>query len=306
MLFVESINQRITTRFRRRLESWIKEGVSLSQMEEWSDYKYHTIRAEIVANGGYEGYDWEKAAERAEEMRKKKWNGKIKGNRDIQAYIISKLELGWSPAVIAGRAVKVGLINSLSKDTIYSWIYSEEGQALGLSQYLDSGRKSKGKRAVQIERQKTETEDVPEFGEWQADTIVFNGASTRVAVFLETRSRYVVIKRIEEDIAVSMRVLWEGVSHGIAICSSLTVDMGREFKLFHDLDIPVKIAGAGWEKGAVERVNRQLRRLGLGRGVIPTDELIERVQNQLNSTPRKSLEFETPEEVFVRCNQDYL
>lgn len=302
MLFSEQINQRITTRFRRCLHSWIQEGVTLAQMAEWSDYKYHTIRREILENGGYSGYDWESAANRAEEMRKKKWNGKICGNRDLQGYIISKLKLGWSPAVIAGRAKKVGLVTSLCADTIYTWIYSDEGQALGLSQYLDSGKKKKTTRAKVLERMKTETEATPEFGEWQSDTIVFNGTSTRVGVFIGTYSRYVVLRRIEEDIATSMLDVWEGVSRGVAVCSSLTVDLGREFSYFSSLPY-VRFAGMACEKGAVERVNRQLRRLGLDRNAHPTDELVEHVQNLLNSTPRASLDFATPEEVYISLTQ---
>lgn len=309
MYFTEPIaNQRVTPRFRRYLKNRLREGYSLYWIAQDSGYLYNTIRYEVEQNGGVEQYDPDRACERAEQLRYREKKGKIQQNRDLQAYIVECLEKGWSPKVIAGRAVRLGLVTSLSKDTIYAWIYSEQGQDLGLSHYLDSGKKKKGTRAVCLERQKTELTPQPEFGEWQADTICFNGRSTRVAVLLETRSRYVRLQRIEEDMCTSMTQFLEDEVRrfGVSMFSSLTVDMGREFKGISFEEFEVKVAGAGWEKGAVERVNRQLRRLGLSRWATPTDALIEEVETRLNQTPRESLDYETPEEVFLRLYKERL
>lgn len=92
---------------------------------------------------------------------------------------------------------------------------------------------------------------------------------------------------------------------------SITYDRGNEFSLWKmiedDLDIEIYFADARspWQRAVNENTNGRLRRVfpkGFGFATITQSELDDVVKT-MNHTPRKSLDWQTPAEVFKdkRC-----
>ena len=66
--------------------------------------------------------------------------------RLVRNYIVEKLEIGWSPELIAGRLPKDPPGKSISQETIYQWFYREARSLIG---YLArQGRKRKRRKGA--------------------------------------------------------------------------------------------------------------------------------------------------------------
>ena len=93
------------------------------------------------------------------------------------------------------------------------------------------------------------------------------------------------------------------------LCKTLTLDNGTENVLHEEITqtCALKIffahAYSPWERGANEHVNGLLRRR-FPKGIDfrqLTDEDVHREVNRINKTPRQSLNYQTPEQVFFKA-----
>ena len=66
--------------------------------------------------------------------------------------MIDRLQEGWSPEQIAGRLKFEGHANTVSHETIYSYVYSPDGQSLALARYLPDRRKKRKPRYARTTR----------------------------------------------------------------------------------------------------------------------------------------------------------
>ncbi len=67
----------------------------------------------------------------------------------LLASITDRLRAGWSPEQIAGRLRRDGSGAYVCHETIYAWVYSEEGRERGLARFLPYRRR---KRRVRLGR----------------------------------------------------------------------------------------------------------------------------------------------------------
>jgi IS30 family transposase len=132
----------------------------------------------------------------------------------------------------------------------------------------------------------------------------------RLLTHVERTSMYTVVDVLPRGTADAVHAVT--AQHGFR--GSITYDRGSEFSLWamieRDLNIPVYFARPHhpWQRGKNENTNGRIRRIFPKRFNFSTlsQGQLDAVVHIMNHTPRKSLSWRTPAEVFreVRCVSD--
>ena len=228
-------------------------------------------------------------------------------------------EDGWSPEVIAGRIRidKPGL--SICHETIYNYIYAKRLKSRGmhLEQYLTLRRKRRMKQngrsvrriskipeAVSIDLRPKSVEARKRVGHWETDNVIGCQTDTSaLSVTVERKIRFTVITKLKDRRAeTKTAALIDRL--GKYTTKTLTADNGAENTNHQEIARVLQLfmyffhAYHSWEKGTVENTNGRIRRY-IPKGVsIDTisEEYIAALENKLNNTPRKCLQYLTPYE----------
>lgn len=277
------------------------------------------VSRELKRNSGLRGYRFKQAQTKSETRRKDASGRERKMTPDMVALIESKLTSEqWSPEQISGWLRSQGK-TSVSHECIYRHIWADKREGGRLYKHLRrTGKKynkRKGKIAgrglipgrIDIDARPAIVEERSRIGDWEADTIV--GAEHKGAILslVERKSRYTLLKKLDaataektgDAIVAKMRPHKQRVI-------TITSDNGKEFADHRRVSIKLGTdfffakPYHSWERGLNENTN------GLVRQYFPkkssfatiTDEQVERVQDLLNSRPRKTLGFKSPLEVF--------
>lgn len=238
-------------------------------------------------------------------------------NYKLRDYVIKCLtENRWSPEQISGRLKQQKSTIKVSPETIYKFIYSTYGIKQNLPCHLKQRRKKRGFRKsrkvgasriqglVPIKDRPRNIDDRTEFGHWEGDLVIYgiNGPSN-ISTLVERQTRYTKIlanrsKRSDEVIG-NIQSAFEAKSVAL---KSITFDRGMEFANHHKLGVKTYFCNPGspWQKGAVENTNGRIRHLMPARTTprIITHDLVDSVAKLLNNTPRKILNFKTPQELM--------
>ena len=257
-----------------------------------------------------------KANKKKSQGRKKNYLDK---NRELKEYIVSKLKLGWSPELIAGR-MKNEIKKNYNYESIYQHIYSLAGRKENLRAYLrrshkirykKNGRKHhKGKIPNRIDialRPKT-VEKRRQFGHWEGDSMLYQGHSQNLSTQTERKSRYTVILKPRNKKADERAKILNSYFRRLPreAKRTMTFDNGLEFADHENIaeKTRMKIYFAkpysSWQRGTNENRN------GLIRWFLPkntnldslTEEGLKTIQDLINNRPMKCLNFQTPTEVF--------
>lgn len=258
----------------------------------------------------------------------RKFNSKISNLHDpaIKNYVIDKLQKHWSPEQISGRLKKKLPDKYISMETIYKFIYLKENKHLKLWEFL---RKSHNKRVSIFERKlhqvkrlqipnKISIEDRPRsanerkiLGHYEADLMEGPKVSKDVvSATADRKSRVVYLDKLENKESLK-RI--EKLSKRLSekYLESVTFDNGTE-NYYHEnirkrFGIKTYFCQPyhSWEKGTVENT------IGLVRQYIPkkTDLSLvhqadlDAIAYELNTRPRKCLDYETPLEVIASFNK---
>jgi IS30 family transposase len=253
-------------------------------------------------------------------------------NPFVFVYVREKLRLGWSPEIISGRIEKDYPGESINPETIYKYIYSKKTKREKLWKYLESGRKKRrvktGRKVQRISRIKgaTSIDLRPKSvnkrkisGHWETDNMEGVKTDNKVlSITLERVTRVTLLTKLKnrKSITKSKAVITRVGEYPDVVKLSLTADNGPENTkhrmISNKLGIPVYFCHAyhSWEKGSVEnRIKRIRRVLPKGESLDNiTEEKIRQIENWLNSTPMKVLDYMTPyekmQEVLVRLNNN--
>jgi len=210
----------------------------------------------------------------------------------------------------------------VSHERIYQHVWQNKRQGGKLYAHLriangKKRRKRYGKKdwrgkipgRVGIEERPGIVERKERVGDWEADLV--SGAHHRgfLVTLVERKSKFTVIGHVAKKTAeaVSAEVI-RLLSRLRRWVYTITYDNGREFAghggINQALDCQsyFAIPYHSWERGLNENTNGLIRQYfpkGSDlRRVAPDD--IDFVQNRLNSRPRKTLDYRTPEEVFLQ------
>ncbi len=239
----------------------------------------------------------------------------------LQNHVIEKLTLGWSPEQIAGRLKTEKSELRTSHETIYKFIYSNEGQKQKLYSlltrkkpkrrkwYSRKPKKSHIPDTASIKHRPNSVENRAKIGHWEGDLVVFSSLkSDNISTVVERKSR--LVKLIHNKSKYTKEVI-SGIDKAMSKIplnykKSITFDRGTEFASYTNLGITTFFCNphSPWQKGSNENFNGRLRKF-FPKGKIPNDlsqELLDKVENLMNNQPRKCLGFKTPNEVFFNNN----
>lgn len=308
-----------TEKDRENLYIWKKEGVAVSKMAKRLGKHKSSIFRELSRNSGRKvGYLPDRAHNKTLK-RKAQQMKKLDKNPKLKSYVITKLNDGWSPEMISGRAKYEDFPVAVSFETIYQFIYSKEGNKLGLFKCLRMKRATRGKLQgrkpkgvildrVSIHDRPVAIEDRQEFGHYEGDLVINKTSMSRnISVVLERKTRFVQLNKNESKKSTNvMQVIFNTMaSLPAAARKSITFDNGKEFAKHSVLRVMKTEtyfcdAYASWQKGGVENVNKILRWF-LPKNVplkALTEDQLARIETKINNLPRKCLGFRSSAEAF--------
>lgn len=252
--------------------------------------------------------------------RQKSKNKRSAISKKIERYIRSKLKEDWSPEQISGR-MQLDINKTIHHETIYSFIYANKAKGGKLYKYLRHKNKKYHSRLNDYQRRGTIIDRVminkrpkivdkkKRIGDLEIDTVIGKNHKGALVTVVDKKSKFTLIKKVQSKQANEVsKALIEMLIPIKPVLHTITSDNGKEFAYHKDiansLDIDFYFANPyhSWERGLNEHTN------GLIRQYIPkrsefdniSKEEIVTIQNRLNHRPRKSLNYKTPFEVFMK------
>ena len=233
-------------------------------------------------------------------------------------YIKDKVNDGWQPDTIIGRAERSF---SCCVRTLYRMFkrgdfgFSAENLLMESKHhpngYVERRGKS-GQLGISInQREKDYPNYVQEFGHLEGDTVQWKNHLGAVTTLSERLAKVEIILNSHDKSAESVgKVLEQGFSSiPRHLSKSITFDNGKEFadwrNLANKFDINIYFAevGAPNQRGLNENNNGLARRDGLSKDLDfrnLSDWFLQSVASRRNHIPRKSLDYLTPLEAFLK------
>ena len=236
------------------------------------------------------------------------------------------LRKGWTPELIEGR-LKVEWPDDprmrISHECLHRWIHAKPQRALDLRRYLPRSKRhrtrSKGRRArgpripmrVPITDRPKKVDSRHEFGHFESDTVVGASPSKRcIDTQVERKSRRLFARfipdkgapataraeyDIHKDIPAPARIdrTWD---NGTESSCHLLVDEALGMLTYHA--DPYSSYQRGTNENRNGRIRRYLPKKTSFDGL--TDEDLQAIVDEINDTPMKVLDWETPNEVWYR------
>ena len=278
-----------------------------------------TIHREIRRNRCVGGYRPDSADRRA-------WARKLRGSRigrstHLRVYVEDRLAMGWSPEQIARRMEREGSEHALSAESIYRHVYGPAGRRAGLPRLLAQRKSKRGRRRrngrrepaipnrMPIHQRPTKAHLRSQFGHWEGDLMHFRRQRDILLTLQERKTRLMLGRRLcgKDADGTAAAVSNELAGLPAKARRTITYDNGGEFAHHEDVTEHIGLRAyfcdphSPWQRGGIENANGRLRR-DLPRktsldGYTPAD--IDDVIWNLNSTPRKCLNYQTPIEAFA-------
>lgn len=287
-----------------------------------------TVSREVWSKTKRKGcYRLENAREKCLEQRCRYRSTKLATYERLREYVYSRLRLEWSPEEIAQR-IKLDYRDDetmrISHETIYKYLYClPRGELKAeLMRGLRRERKHRlSRQAIHYRRQRIQDiisiSDRPKEvrhrrvpGHWEGDLLIGRGQTSALGSLVERTTRLTLLVPITHKDAFTVRTAFAKAFKRIPkqFKKSLTYDRGcemSEHKLFtQDTEIQVYFAdpSSPWQRGTNENTNGLIRQYfpkGTDFQAVPLSA-IEEAERRLNSRPRKTLKFQTPQEKFYQ------
>jgi len=292
-----------------------------------------TIAREVERNGGRKAYRSGAAERRAWKQALRPKECKLALNARLRRFVAARLAQDWSPEQISGSLKRDASKSSdmaISHETIYRSIYVQTRGVLKkeLMSHLRARRvmrkartkvKSPGAKTtgaiqneVSIRERPAEIEDRSIPGHWEGD-LLSGSKNTHVATLVERSSRFTILVGVGGKDAETVR---KALSRHLRrlpaeLRRSLTWDRGSELaqhkKLSIDADIDIYFCDpqSPWQRGSNENTNGLLRQYMPKKTDLSvyTQTDLSKMARRLNQRPRKTLDFDTPANVFSQLLQ---
>jgi IS30 family transposase len=312
-----STYKQLTYEQRCQIEALIKSGMTQQEIADVIGVSQPTISRELRRNRGERGYR-HKQAHRKATTRKQDAVRAVKMTDSMVALIEEKLCQKWSPEQISGW-LQEEQEESLSHERIYQHIWEDKKAGGDLYTHLrrqgkkyqkrSNGKRSRGqiRNRVSIDERPDVVDEKSRIGDWEIDTVIGKGHSGALVTIVERATQFSLVanvanKSAEAVTAATIELLmpYSGAVH------TITADNGKEFAYHEQL---TKVLGAAvyfahpyhsWERGLNENTNGLLRQYwpkDTDFKKVSDDEVYE-VVTELNTRPRKTLGFKTPQELM--------
>jgi IS30 family transposase len=311
------MNQRhLTILERESIFKFLALGYSKSKIALKLSRSRSTITREIkrnTVNGEYSP----SIAQEVYQHRKSNCGTKNKLNDSVLLIDIQeKLELGWSPEQISGRA-KLDNKYEVSFKTIYRAIkngfFSKD-----IFKFLPRKGKIKPRNTKEsrgtipdkkmIEERPEEANNRSEIGHYESDTIVGKDHKGAIVTYVCRMTRFLIAELIPDRKAETFnKATIENFKYiPREYIKTFTSDNGKEFSKFKELEKELGVNTYfanpyhSWERGTNENTNGLLRRFfPKGTEFLKlTKEEVNIAVRKINNRPRKCLNWKTPQEEF--------
>lgn len=316
----------LSFREREEISRGLSAGLTLRKIAQNLERSPSTISREVKRHGGVDAYRAESADKAAWANAKRPKPCKL-AQKPLQNIVVDKLMSDWSPQQISGwlkREFPNDESLQVSHETIYKSLYIQARGVLKkelLKQLRSKPRiratrhSSKGQRGiipglVSISERPPGVEDRAVPGHWEGDLIAGSKQSF-IATLVERHSRFVCLVKVNNK--TTQEVISKLIKHADTIpdhlYQSLTWDRGSELKRHHeftlatDIDVYFCDPQSPWQRGTNENTNRLLRQyFPKGTDLSKHSQAkLNEVARRLNERPRKTLDYETPAECFMKC-----
>lgn len=309
--------RQITSNERHAIAALLRQGMSLPEIAKNLGRHRSTIWREVHRNGRWlhGAYIAQKACERARGRRTRCRRGP-RFSVEERELIFDLMAAKWSPEQIAGTLRRSGLLR-ISHETIYRWIWEDKWRGGKLHLLLRQAVKKKRKRYAQkdsrgrlggkrhITERPPSAEKRSRQGHWEMDTVLGKGSKHCLVTLVDRKTRFTLIGKLrartkDEVNRVVPKLL---VGHPV---KTITADNGTEFHGYRELEksIGTRIYFAtpyhSWERGTNENTNGLIRQYVPKRSNMRklTQSQCDEIARDLNTRPRKTLGYRTPE----RCH----
>ena len=281
-----------------------------------------TVSREIRRNGGIAKYRALYAERRAMQSAKRPQDCKLATNGRLRRVVAGKLRADWSPEQVSGwlrRKYGEDATMQVSHETIYRSLFIQTRGVLRqeLLKHLRSRRTMRRSRhsttegqtrgqiidAVSIRERPADVEDRAVPGHWEGD-LISGAKNTHIATLVERQTRFTMLVKLggKDANTVTSAIAREVRKLPKRLRRSLTWDRGTEMANHKAFSVATDVAvyfcdpQSPWQRGTNENTNRLLRQY-FPKGTelsrfTQTD--LNRVSNRLNSRPRKTLGFDSP------------
>ncbi len=321
---VENMSNNLTYYERQMLQYWLRTKMSLRDITKIMKRTHSVLSKELkkTSDGNRIKYRADIAQNKYENRQHKQRKGKLDKHPLLKEYVEEKIKENWSPEQIAGR-LKANQANILiSHESIYYYIYNKAEKYKKLHTHLRTNRikrkkqgKRKGGKVLILQRksihQRPETiQEKTRFGDWESDTMEFTRIKNNsfLSVQFERKSKLVrmrkMIKKTAEETNNALINTIETTPSQMV--KTITFDNGSEgakhYQIAQNYGIETYFCDpfCSWQKGGVENTNKLIRQYLPRKTDLNnfTDYDIYLIQEKLNNRPRKSLNYQTPNEVI--------
>ena len=309
----------LTCEQRCQIYALLQSGRSQAHIARQIGVDPSTVSRELVRNTGARGYRFKQAHEKASQRRQEASDKPRKMTPDLVELIEEKLtQEQWSPDQISGRLAKDG-VAFISHERIYQHVWKDKKDGGTLYLHLrHSGKKynrRKGKNSgrglipnrVDIDQRPPIVAAKSRIGDWEADTIIGANHKGVVMSHVERTSKYTKLAKLPDKNADSVVQACARVLLPLADqIETITYDNGKEFASHAQIATSLGALSYfakpyhSWERGLNEHTNglfRQYFPKGSDFSIL-SDADVQRVEDKLNSRPRKILGYQTPREIF--------
>lgn len=295
------MQRHINTNDRSVIASMLNAKYPQTEIADTLGFTKGAISKEIDRNKDSDGvYRFHLAVQKTRERRKqsKLKYRLIENNTNLIKEIKEQLNPLVSPEVVA-------YILGIHHQTIYSYIYRTKPELKKKLPYQGKKRRKYGSKRGQKIGWTTKVKSFRDNQDeifWEGDTIK-GKTKSRVLTHIEYQSLYLKADLIPDGTADSVHAMLKRKP----INSNIVYDRGSEFALWkmieRDLNIEVFFADphAPWQRGKNENTNGRLRRVFNKKFDFDTitDRQLQKVVHLMNHTPRKSLNWRTPADVYA-------
>lgn len=305
------------------------QGASMRSVARKLNRSPSTICREIARNRVAGPMYWSDKAQTTSELRRRaaRQPAKLDPRGVLWPTVVTLLHWHWSPEQIAitlRRTFPLERQRHVSHETIYTAIYAQpygelRRQLISLLRQSRSSRRPRSGGADRRERipdmlsihvRPPEVNDRLMPGHWEGDLIKGAGNRSAVGVLVERTSRLVLLARMPDATAESALAGFTLKLRSIArpMRKTLTYDRGSEMVRHRELASATGVRVyfcdpySPWQRAGCENTNGLLRQYlpkGADLSGYSQDEL-DAIADSLNTRPRKTLDWDTPLQVFSR------
>jgi IS30 family transposase len=312
---------------REEISRGLAGGLSLRSIAVGLARAPSTVCREVARHGGRAHYRARRADERAWVRARRPKLCKLATSPRLCELIAARLACDWSPQQISGwlaRTYPGEQALQVSTETIYRSLFVQARGVLRseLAAHLRTQRTMRRSRnatikgqgqgsivdAVSIRERPPEAADRAVPGHWEGDLLAGRGASY-IATLVERQTRFLLLVKLQaRDSATVVDALAEHIqSLPAQLRASLTWDRGMELAQHKRFSIATDVAvyfcdpHAPWQRGTNENTNGLLRQYLPKKTDLSAYQQadLDAIARQLNTRPRKTLEYATPADTLA-------